>query len=198
MIKFLDNEEWHTLDGALGVNKIRYAFSNYGRIASFKKEIKNGKTLKGSLTAGYPAIRVRLEDGTKKLFYIHRLMAKAFLQNAAPDETIVIHLDHMKQNNHISNLKWATQRDKELHQLQSPFFLEGVQKRRDRKTVQGHKLSAQQVYEIKEILTDPRRPRMKSIAKDFGISEMQLYRIKSGENWGHVKLGEPLPVEQKA
>ena len=101
----------------------------------------------------------------------------------------------MKENNHISNLKWATQREKELHQLKSPFFLEGVQKRRDRKTVQGHKLSAEQVYKIKEILIDPKRPRMKNIAKDFGISEMQLYRIKSGENWGHVKLGEPLPVE---
>jgi hypothetical protein len=28
---------------------------------------------------------------------------------------------------------------------------------------------------------------MKQIAEHFGISEMQLYRIKSGENWGHVK-----------
>jgi hypothetical protein len=28
---------------------------------------------------------------------------------------------------------------------------------------------------------------MKQIADHFGISEMQLYRIKSGENWGHVK-----------
>jgi len=27
---------------------------------------------------------------------------------------------------------------------------------------------------------------MKMIAKQFGISEMQLYRIKTGENWGSV------------
>jgi hypothetical protein len=27
---------------------------------------------------------------------------------------------------------------------------------------------------------------MKMIAKQFGVSEMQLYRIKSGENWGWV------------
>jgi len=26
------------------------------------------------------------------------------------------------------------------------------------------------------------------IAKQFGISTMQVWRIKSGENWGHVKV----------
>ncbi len=25
------------------------------------------------------------------------------------------------------------------------------------------------------------------LAKQFGISEMQVWRIKSGENWGHVE-----------
>jgi hypothetical protein len=29
---------------------------------------------------------------------------------------------------------------------------------------------------------------MKQIAEQFDISEMQLYRIKSGENWSHVTL----------
>jgi hypothetical protein len=38
---------------------------------------------------------------------------------------------------------------------------------------------------------DPnRKTRLKLIAKQFGISEMQLYRIKSGENWGHIKVPE--------
>jgi DNA-directed RNA polymerase specialized sigma subunit len=32
-----------------------------------------------------------------------------------------------------------------------------------------------------------RKMTMKQIAEHFEISEMQLYRIKSGENWGHVK-----------
>jgi len=27
---------------------------------------------------------------------------------------------------------------------------------------------------------------LKMIAKQFGISTMQLHRIKTGENWGHV------------
>jgi hypothetical protein len=28
---------------------------------------------------------------------------------------------------------------------------------------------------------------MKILARQFGVSEMQLYRIKSGENWSSVK-----------
>jgi hypothetical protein len=42
---------------------------------------------------------------------------------------------------------------------------------------------------LKRKIFDPKRKsRLKIIAKQFGISEMQLYRIKSGENWGHVKI----------
>jgi DNA-binding Xre family transcriptional regulator len=29
---------------------------------------------------------------------------------------------------------------------------------------------------------------MKMLAKQFGISEMQVSRIKRGENWGHIKV----------
>jgi len=44
---------------------------------------------------------------------------------------------------------------------------------------------------IKKKLLDPnRKTRMKMLAHQFRISEMQLYRIKSGENWGHVMVEE--------
>lgn len=42
---------------------------------------------------------------------------------------------------------------------------------------------------IKKILSKPdQRTRLKMIAKQFGVSEMQIRRIKSGENWGQVKI----------
>ena len=31
-----------------------------------------------------------------------------------------------------------------------------------------------------------RKTRLKMIAKQFGISEMQVHRIKTGENWSYV------------
>ena len=53
----------------------------------------------------------------------------------------------------------------------------------------GNKLTSSVVKIIKKRILNPnRKTRMKIIAKQFGISEMQLYRIKSGENWGHITV----------
>lgn len=42
---------------------------------------------------------------------------------------------------------------------------------------------------IKKMLARPeQKTRLKMIAKQFGVSEMQIRRIASGENWGHVKI----------
>jgi hypothetical protein len=44
------------------------------------------------------------------------------------------------------------------------------------------------VRRLKKILNDPnRRTRLKIIAKRFGVTTMQLRRIKTGENWSHVE-----------
>jgi hypothetical protein len=195
MISYLPNEEWKTLKGALGLGNQKYAYSNMGRVASYKKTIEEGKILGGSITAGYPAIRVRLEDGSKKLFYVHRLVASGFLQQPSAEHKIVIHLDYEKLNNSSENLKWVTKKEKEVHQMGSPYFLAGIEKRREKKTLKGLKLNAKQVLNIKKLIKDPERKKtFKQIAHDFNISEMQLYRIKSGENWSHIKIGEPIPT----
>ena len=52
---------------------------------------------------------------------------------------------------------------------------------------------------IKKKIWDPvRKTRLKLIASQFDISEMQLYRIKSGENWSHIRVpNEPESTRQK-
>ena len=53
----------------------------------------------------------------------------------------------------------------------------------------GRKLTVVKVMLIKKLLAKPdRKTRLKMIAKQFGVSEMQISRIKSGENWGHIKI----------
>jgi len=50
------------------------------------------------------------------------------------------------------------------------------------------KLTAVQVKAIKDSISNPRRKlTYKQMAEKYGVSEMTLYRIKSGENWGRVK-----------
>jgi len=106
-------------------------------------------------------------------------VAQHFLEQG--DGVYVIHLNYDKKNNKVENLKWATKKEKENHQFTNPEYLNRPKKRT------YSKLTEAKVRLIKRKIHDPnRRTRMKMIAKQFGISEMQLYRIKSGENWGTV------------
>ena len=52
----------------------------------------------------------------------------------------------------------------------------------------GLKLNSTQVKAIKDQINNPKRKlTIKQIAAKYKVSEMTLYRIKSGENWGKVK-----------
>ena len=69
------------------------------------------------------------------------------------------------------------------HQQKSPKV---IASRNARKSV-GHKLTVADVKDIKRKIKSG-KILMKLIAKQHKISEMQLYRIKRGENWGEVKI----------
>jgi DNA invertase Pin-like site-specific DNA recombinase len=52
-----------------------------------------------------------------------------------------------------------------------------------------HKLNAVRVKEIKRMLNDKKKNyTLRKIATKFRISDMQVYRIKSGANWSQVKV----------
>lgn len=125
-----------------------------------------------------------------KHFLIHRLVATYFLPKPKPNETIVAHLDFNKTNNNVSNLKWMTPEENQLHQKNSPFVIAEKKWRKFNRNGRhnGLKLTSTQVMHIK--LQLKRERPIKQIAKQFDVSEMQVYRIKSGENWGHVKINE--------
>ena len=115
--------------------------------------------------------------------YVHRLVAKHFITKENDEHHFVIHLDYNRTNNEISNLKWATKREKELHQFNNPTW-EVVVKKRSRNI---GKFSERKVKIIKLQLKN-KRTRISIIAKRFGVSDMQIHRIKTGENWSHVKI----------
>jgi hypothetical protein len=177
--------------------RMRYAISNYGRLVSFAENIEEGRILKGSVTEGYRLFRYKLFKRKKilnKHKFICRLVAEYFLEKKSEEQTQVLHLDHNLSNDFATNLKWATKEEMYQHHRTSPKvkLAKVVSTKRiveyNRKR-EGAKLTTTQVMLIKKILENPnRKTRMKIIAKRFGISEMQLYRIKSGENWARVKI----------
>lgn len=198
MVNFFWDEEWKAID--LGEDKLRYkyAISNYGRLVSYTENIEDGKLLKGSLVDGYPVFRYKqfYREGDKttiknKQMFIHKLVASYFGNQPSEEACYVIHKDYNKLNNHAENLEWAEKREMEIHQQKNPNVLLAREKRKEVKPYKGHKLTATQVKRLKKKIFDPnRKTRLKILAKQFGISEMQLYRIKSGENWSHVSIND--------
>ena len=88
------------------MNTGRYEISNLGRVQSsvgLKKRI-----MKSWLTpGGYPRVNLAIEKGRKKPYYIHRLMMLAF-KPPPTDGLLVDHIDRIRDNNALSNLRWVT------------------------------------------------------------------------------------------
>jgi len=188
MIRFYPQEEWKQLNFDEGALRYKYSISNFGRMISYTDDPKEGRLLRGGRLGGYPTFVCR-PFGKAKTFYIHRLVAQYFLEKQDSEETYIIHLDYNKGNNYVENLNWATKKQMEAHQQKSPHVLRSREERKLRKPQKGQKLTSTDVIRIKKKIFDPnRRTRLKIIAKQFGISEMQLYRIKSGENWSHIRV----------
>jgi DNA invertase Pin-like site-specific DNA recombinase len=75
------------------------------------------------------------------------------------------------------------------HQQHSPLKIAYKKLQKERTATQkGLKLTPAQVKTIKKIIHDPKRTvTYKQLAKKYRVSEMTLYRIRSGENWSAVK-----------
>lgn len=186
MIKKLAGEVWKPLlfKGSKGLRN-KYAVSSAGRIASYKEDVlQDGKLLNGSLTTGYRTLNLHRPEH-KGTLYIHRELAKLFLPKPSPRHKYVIHKNHNKLDNAMKNLKWATLEEMIEHQQSSPAKIAYKEKQANRSV--GLKLTATQVKKIKDQLHNKnRRLTIKQMAEKYEVSEMTMYRIKSGENWGRI------------
>ncbi len=182
MIRNFNDELWKEISLDERFSKLEQFFvSNYGRI--IRKSKTDEVLLPDRYINGYQVFYVKLENhkSKRRALYVHKIMAQTFLEQQE-DHRFVIHLNYDKKDNKLSNLQWATKREKEVHQFKNPLY------ETKEKFIPPHaKLNEGRVRIIKRKLFDPnRKTRLKMIAKQFGITTMQLHRIKTGENWGHV------------
>ncbi len=192
MIRFYPNEVFREVEIDYPL-LMRYAVSNRGRLISFTKEFKDGTVLKGGLADGYRTLRYKIRQDGKlynKTLYIYKLVAELFIPKTAEDQLYVIHLDHSRDNDTVSNLKWVNYEERLVHYRKSPAVIKSKLKLIEHNIKSdGRKLTSTDVIRLKKILNKPnRKTRIKILAKQFGISEMQIHRIKTGENWGHIKV----------
>ena len=157
----------------------KYEISNYGRIKSYKVNKEDGIIIAGSCLKGYKILNIKLKSEKRTTKYIHKLVAECFIPKDDILQHYVIHLDFDKINNHVENLKWVTKETMFAHQKINPNYKRGA--------INYSKLSETDVIRLKKKLKRGKN-KLYKLAKEFGITHTQLNRIRSGENWGHVKI----------
>lgn len=96
------NEHWADVPGYEGL----YRVSTSGNVYSIKVK----KNLKPQFKYDGHAVVGLYKDHKLKGHPVHRLVAMAFIPNPF-NLPIVHHLDDNPRNNHVSNLKWVTQKE---------------------------------------------------------------------------------------
>lgn len=176
------NEQWMRIDFDGVDQNEKYDISNYGRIRRYIAEKDEWKVLKSSYIKGYKVFAFKADASENKKTItktIHKLVAEAFNYRPSDAHKFVIHLDFVKDNNHYKNLKWVTQSELYEHHKSNPNYKKGV--------VRNSKLTETEVIRLKKKLNRGKN-KLYLIAKEFGITHTQLNRIRSGENWGHIKI----------
>lgn len=106
-------EIWRDIPGYEGY----YQVSNFGRVKSLSRKVYNrggfhiskDRILKQQLRKDrYYNVHL-LKEGVKKIFFVHRLVALAFIPNPNnyPD---INHKDENPANNCVNNLEWCTEK----------------------------------------------------------------------------------------
>ncbi len=172
---------------AIPYTDYKYEVSNHGRIKSYCQDSKKGKILKPSNIGGFLVVSLKVNKKSKH-FLVHKLVAEAFVPKEKEEHEVVIHLDWDKSNNNYTNLKWVSK--KECYERMHKRLQE--ERKKKGKVVTYSKLKVEEVALIKSMLA--RGVKQKLIAKMFCVSEMQISRIKNGENWKEIM---PLNQNQK-
>lgn len=107
------SEIWKDITGYEGL----YQVSNYGNVRALDRYVKNKledrcRLLKGKPMAlndngkGYKFVGLS-KNNKRKNYYVHKLVANAFIDNPN-NYTEINHKDYNKSNNNSSNLEWCS------------------------------------------------------------------------------------------
>jgi hypothetical protein len=167
-----ETEIWKSIEGYEG----KYEISNYGRVKSLDiyHRIHSQKIMKSWINSNKKYLYITLKkDNKNKTFAVHRLVLEAFVSKKPPGKQCA-HYDGDPQNNHLSNLRWATAK-------------ENIEDRkRHGRTAMGEKSGTAKLDEkcvkiIKKLKT--KGLTAGEIAHLACVSEPTIDRIWKGETW---------------
>jgi len=163
----MEEEVWKQIENCSG-----YEVSDLGRVRSYRY-------LKG--TAKEPRIRnqpmtnkghfyvILKQDGARKKFFTHRLVARAFVPNPE-NKPEVNHIDGDKTNNKPENLEWCDRSYNIRHAYHTGLRPDA-------------KLTPEAVEDIRSRAIRGHGGNLKQLAVEYNISTKHIYRVINRENW---------------
>lgn len=167
-------ELWKDIEGY----ENKYQISSLGRIKSLKDRFGNHRELIKKIHAnkkGY-LITTLWDNAIGKTFYVHILVAKAFIPNLE-NKPEVNHIDGIKKNCNIENLEWMTHQENDNHarklklKVGFPGELNPASKLKKDDVNLIYKLRNE--YKIK----------LKTLSDLFNISMASVSLIANNKNW---------------
>ncbi len=154
---------------------------------NYKKQVAEADKLLSVMKENYRK-EFSADEKQRTIYFnplVHRLVAEYFCNKPSEKHNFVIHLDHNKLNNQAKNLKWATQAEVTKHQQTNTKYNKRKSKAKRAENSKAFKLNSTSVAILKKRITQGKSTRW--LCKQFGISKMQLWRIKNGQNWGDIE-----------
>lgn len=178
-----DEEQWRDVVGYEG----KYRVSDGGRI----ENVRSGRLLRGSPNSGgYVLVRLTAERGRSRVFYLHRLVCRAFNGPPPSPAHVVNHLSGQKLDCRAANLAWCTRAENCAHAAGL-----GLLKGR----LAGSKNPNARLTE--SIVVEMRRRSSGGVsysqmARENGVSVSTVYRAVVGRSWRLVR--DDVPAEAVA
>jgi len=152
-----------------------YSISDHGRIYNrITGNYRNPSINKD----GYYTISIR-KGGKKRTILIHRIVAKAFVENPH-NKPCVNHKDGNKLNNHASNLEWCTiaENNRHAHKNGLMNIVKGEQSG-TAKLTEDIVLEMRRLYLVEDIT-------QKQIADVFGVNHCTVHYVIARKTWAHI------------
>lgn len=123
---------------------------------------------------GYPVVAL-CKDGNRKVCYVHRLVAGAFLNNINNYPT-VNHIDGNKNNNYIENLEYVSYSYNNQHAYDLGLHASGEKHYKA-------KLSDAQVIKIRE---ESKYTTHEKLSKKYNVSRTTITNIINNKVYKHI------------
>ena len=140
---------------------------------------RNGNKLSGSSMgkqSKYKRLFVFFKDGSRERFFVHRLVAEAFIPNPE-NKPYVNHKNGIQDDNRVENLEWVTPRENSQHAIKTGLMPSGE----DRWQA---KLTEAQVHEICQLMVDGWRN--KELSEKFKVHKWVMTSIRNGISWKDI------------